>query len=56
LIRDEADLPEIVVKCTEAIERFGMDVRGIYRVSGITSATNKLRSAFDRGEEEGRDI
>ncbi|KAF9349146.1 hypothetical protein BGX34_002013 [Mortierella sp. NVP85] len=48
LIRDEADLPEIVVKCTEAIERFGMDVRGIYRVSGITSATNKLRSAFDR--------
>ncbi|KAI7828880.1 hypothetical protein BC939DRAFT_37191 [Gamsiella multidivaricata] len=48
LIRDEADLPEIVVKCTEAIERFGMDTKGIYRVSGITSATNKLRSAFDR--------
>ncbi|KAG0291427.1 hypothetical protein BGZ97_005880 [Linnemannia gamsii] len=48
LIRDEADLPEIVVKCTEAIERFGMDIKGIYRVSGITSATNRLRSAFDR--------
>ncbi|KAF8928598.1 hypothetical protein BGZ47_001521 [Haplosporangium gracile] len=48
LIRDEADLPEIVVKCTEAIERFGMDIRGIYRVSGITSATNRLRSAFNR--------
>ncbi|KAF9307573.1 hypothetical protein BGZ91_008345, partial [Linnemannia elongata] len=48
LIRDETDLPEIVVKCTEAIERFGMDVKGIYRVSGITSATNRLRSAFDR--------
>ncbi|KAF9181605.1 hypothetical protein BGZ51_005297 [Haplosporangium sp. Z 767] len=48
LIRDEADLPEIVVKCTEAIERFGMDVKGIYRVSGIQSATSRLRSAFDR--------
>ncbi|KAG0004558.1 hypothetical protein BGZ80_005599, partial [Entomortierella chlamydospora] len=48
LIRDEADLPEIVVKCTQAIESFGMDTKGIYRVSGITSATNKLRSAFDR--------
>ncbi|KAF9165092.1 hypothetical protein BGX20_000716, partial [Mortierella sp. AD010] len=48
LIRDEADLPEIVVKCTQAIENFGMDAKGIYRVSGITSATNKLRSAFDR--------
>ncbi|KAF9942313.1 hypothetical protein BGZ65_005097, partial [Modicella reniformis] len=48
LIRDEADLPEIVVKCTEAIERFGMDTKGIYRVSGITSATNKLRAVFDR--------
>ncbi|KAF9906944.1 hypothetical protein EC991_011418 [Linnemannia zychae] len=48
LIRDETDLPEIVVKCTEAIERFGMDVKGIYRVAGITSATNRLRSAFDR--------
>ncbi|KAF9116368.1 hypothetical protein BGX27_003051 [Mortierella sp. AM989] len=48
LIRDEADLPEVVVKCTQAIERFGMDTKGIYRVSGITSATNRLRSAFDR--------
>ncbi|KAG0380204.1 hypothetical protein BGX24_009632 [Mortierella sp. AD032] len=48
LVRDETDLPEIVVKCTEAIERFGMDIKGIYRVSGITSATNRLRSAFDR--------
>lgn len=26
-----------------------MDIKGIYRVSGITSATNRLRSAFDRG-------
>ncbi|KAG0323585.1 hypothetical protein BGZ99_002718 [Dissophora globulifera] len=48
LIRDETDLPEIVVKCTEAIERFGMDIKGIYRVSGIKSDTSKLRSAFDR--------
>ncbi|KAI8346268.1 hypothetical protein B0O80DRAFT_247066 [Mortierella sp. GBAus27b] len=48
LVRDEADLPEIVIKCTEAIERFGMDTKGIYRVSGITSATNRLRAAFDR--------
>ncbi|KAF9429459.1 hypothetical protein BGZ76_001270 [Entomortierella beljakovae] len=48
LIRDEADLPEVVVKCTQAIERFGMDTKGIYRVSGITSATNRLKAAFDR--------
>ncbi|KAF9202594.1 hypothetical protein BGZ59_002079 [Podila verticillata] len=48
LVRDETDLPEIVVKCTEAIERYGMDTQGIYRVSGVTSVTNRLRSAFDR--------
>ncbi|KAG0233867.1 hypothetical protein BGW42_007074 [Actinomortierella wolfii] len=48
LIRDETDLPEIVVKCTRAIEQFGMDTMGIYRVSGITSATNRLRAMFDK--------
>ncbi|KAF9978806.1 hypothetical protein BGZ73_000075 [Actinomortierella ambigua] len=48
LIRDETDLPEIVVKCTQAIEQFGMDTMGIYRVSGIHSATNRLRAMFDR--------
>ncbi|KAF9430731.1 hypothetical protein BGZ94_004500 [Podila epigama] len=48
LIRDETDLPEIVIKCTEAIERYGMDTQGIYRVSGVTSVTNRLRAAFDR--------
>ncbi|KAG0263686.1 hypothetical protein DFQ27_001643 [Actinomortierella ambigua] len=48
LVRDETDLPEIVVKCTQAIEQFGMDTMGIYRVSGIQSATNRLRAMFDK--------
>ncbi|GJJ73211.1 Rho GTPase-activating protein RGD1 [Entomortierella parvispora] len=48
LNRDERELPEILVKCSMAIEQFGIDSKGIYRVSGITSATNRLRSSFDR--------
>lgn len=40
-------LPAIVVRCIEAIEKWGPSEEGIYRLSGRTSHTAKLKSIFD---------
>ncbi|PWN36246.1 uncharacterized protein FA14DRAFT_155651 [Meira miltonrushii] len=40
-------LPGLVVRCIEAIESFGIDEEGIYRLSGRSTHTTKLRQIFD---------
>lgn len=40
-------LPGLVVRCIEAIESFGIHEEGIYRLSGRSSHTTKLRQIFD---------
>lgn len=48
--REEARLrylPGLVVRCIEAIERFGIHEEGIYRLSGRSTHTSKLRQIFD---------
>ena len=45
--RDGSAVPMIVFQCMQAVDLFGLDVEGIYRVSGTTSHTNALRNAFD---------
>lgn len=42
-------LPRIVTRCIEALETYGPQEEGIYRLSGRTSHTNHLRSLFDGG-------
>lgn len=49
LSREEARslfLPRLVVRCIESLERWGPSEEGIYRISGRSSHTNKLRSHF----------
>lgn len=49
--REEARLkylPAVVVRCIESVERWGLQEEGIYRLSGRTSHSNKLRSVFDQ--------
>ncbi|KAJ9106365.1 hypothetical protein QFC21_001511 [Naganishia friedmannii] len=41
------EVPKVVAKCTEAIEAFGLDQVGIYRLSGTTSKVQKLKAALD---------
>ncbi|CAO3690239.1 unnamed protein product [Umbelopsis ramanniana] len=46
--RDREEVPVILRKCAEAVETYGLNTVGIYRVSGTNTQIQKLKSAFDR--------
>ncbi|VVC43891.1 Hypothetical protein CINCED_3A017545 [Cinara cedri] len=46
LLNTGRDLPDVLTSCAEFIENFGI-VDGIYRLSGVTSNIQRLRSTFD---------
>ncbi|KAL6630167.1 RhoGAP-domain-containing protein [Neocallimastix californiae] len=48
LNRDNLEIPEILTKCANYIERYGINYVGIYRLSGSNSSVQKLRTLFDR--------
>jgi len=48
--RDGVEVPKILVKCCEAVERHGTNVQGIYRLSGTLTKVNRLKELIDRGE------
>jgi len=48
LTRDNLEIPEILTKCANFIERYGLNTVGVYRLSGSNSAIQKLRALFDR--------
>lgn len=50
MIRDNVDIPPILEKCCEAIEKYGLDVQGIYRLSGTTSKVQQLKARLDKGQ------
>jgi Rho GTPase-activating protein RGD1 len=39
----------IVYQCIQAIDLFGLDIEGIYRLSGTASHINQLKEVFNRG-------
>ncbi|XP_064604418.1 rho GTPase-activating protein 45-like isoform X2 [Liolophura sinensis] len=49
------DVPPIITLCLEEIEKRGMDIRGIYRVSGVKSKVENLCLKFD-DDPEGVDL
>ncbi|PIL25298.1 transporter [Ganoderma sinense ZZ0214-1] len=48
MTRDDVDVPPIVIKCCEVIEKYGLDQQGIYRVGGTHSKVMKLKTQLDR--------
>ncbi|KAK9475790.1 hypothetical protein V1514DRAFT_339008 [Lipomyces japonicus] len=42
--------PVIVIKCIEAIDKFGLDTEGIYRVNGTASEIEYLQNVFETGD------
>ncbi|CCG84466.1 protein of unknown function [Taphrina deformans PYCC 5710] len=50
LKHDQAPVPNLVVTCCEAIEKWGLDVEGIYRLSAPTSAMDALRHTLLAGD------
>ena len=50
MTRDNVEVPSIMQKCCEAIEKYGIQSQGIYRVSGTTSKVANLKQKLDRGQ------
>lgn len=47
LAKEENTIPVIVRKCVEEIERRGLDMEGIYRISGNARTKRQLRAQFE---------
>ena len=49
LKRDGSAIPLVVYQCVQAVDLFGLEVEGIYRLSGSSAHVNKLKGIFDNG-------
>jgi len=47
--RDQSPVPSVVVQCIQAIDHFGLDTEGIYRVPATQAHVNALKAKFDNG-------
>lgn len=50
LKRDGSAIPLVVYQCIQAVDLYGLEVEGVYRLSGSATHVSKLRSIFDNGE------
>lgn len=50
MIRDQVEVPKIVVKCCEAVERYGIELQGIYRIPGTMTKIQELKRRADLSE------
>ncbi|XP_075690693.1 rho GTPase-activating protein 27-like isoform X2 [Rhinoderma darwinii] len=48
--REKRDVPEFVSKSIEVVEKRGLDIDGLYRISGNLAVIQKLRYKVDHGE------
>lgn len=48
--RDGLAVPMVVYQCIQAVDLFGLNLEGIYRLSGSVPHVNKLKSMFDTGK------
>ncbi|CUS14481.1 unnamed protein product [Tuber aestivum] len=47
LTRDESIVPIVVLQCVQAVDLYGLDVEGIYRVSGERKHVERIKQIFD---------
>ncbi|KAH9931810.1 GTPase activating protein [Fomitopsis serialis] len=48
MARDDVDVPAIMARCCEAIEKYGLQSQGIYRIGGTMTKVAKLKERLDR--------
>ena len=48
--RDGSAVPMVVYQCIQAVDFFGLEVEGIYRLSGTSSHVKRIKAMFDNGE------
>ncbi len=49
LARDDSAVPIIVYQCIQAVDLYGLDVEGIYRLSGEKKHVERIKAIFDNG-------
>ena len=47
--RDRSAVPIVVYQCILAVDLYGLEVEGIYRLSGTASHVARIKSMFDHG-------
>lgn len=47
--RDGTAIPMVVYQCIQAVELFGLNVEGIYRLSGNATHIARMKALFDNG-------
>ena len=55
-VRDGTAVPFLVYQCFQAVELFGLDMEGIYRLSGSANHISHMKAVFDNGEFETRPL
>ena len=48
--RDGSVVPKIVYQCVQAVDLFGLDIEGIYRISGSAPHIMEMKAMFDDGK------
>lgn len=48
--RDGTAVPLTVYQCFQAVELFGLDMEGIYRLSGSANHISHMKAVFDNGK------
>ncbi|OBZ66849.1 Rho GTPase-activating protein 23 [Grifola frondosa] len=56
MMRDDVDVPPIMVKCCEAIEKYGLQSQGVYRISGTMTKVAKLKERLDKADLDSVDL
>ncbi|KAH9987508.1 GTPase activating protein [Russula vinacea] len=51
MIRDGVEVPPIMVKCCETIEKYGITTVGVYRIGGTMSKVTRLKEKLDKDLE-----
>ena len=49
--RDGSAVPIVVYQCIQAVDLYGLEMEGIYRLSGTNSHVNKIKAMFDNGKQ-----
>lgn len=48
--RDGSPVPMVVYQCIQAVDLFGLEVEGIYRIPGTSSHIQQMKALFDSGK------
>jgi hypothetical protein len=51
--RDGSPVPMVVYQCIQAVDLFGLEVEGIYRIPGTSSHIQQMKALFDSGTYSG---